>query len=206
MPSGPSVNLKSYNKIATDWNDARSEFYGRERDYLDLLIEGVAKESRILDLGCGTGRPMAEYVIAKGYRIIGVDQAENLLKIAKANFPKELWITSSMEAYDFGEDFIAAIIWDSLFHIERVHHARILERVVAGLPAQGRIMLTIGGSAHPPFTDFMFGQEFLYDSHTPRETEKLLDGLGCRIVLAEFMNLPTGGGDKGRYAIVAEKV
>ena len=66
-------------------------------------------------------------------------------------------------------------------------------------------MLTVGGSEQPPFTDHMFGQEFFYDSNTPEETSRILQGLGCRIVIGEFMNLPTTGHDKGRYAIVARK-
>lgn len=66
-------------------------------------------------------------------------------------------------------------------------------------------MLTVGGSAHPAFTDTMFGQAFFYDSNTPDESGQILARLGCRIVIGEFMNLPDGGRDKGRYAIVAEK-
>ncbi|MCB1058415.1 MAG: hypothetical protein KDD11_23175 [Acidobacteria bacterium] len=81
----------------------------------------------------------------------------------------------------------------------------ILCRVVRRLPAGSRLMVTVGGSDHPPFTNFMFDQDFFYDSSTPEETERVLSRLGCRLVLAELMNLPDGGRDKGRYAIVAEK-
>ncbi|MGV3742913.1 MAG: class I SAM-dependent methyltransferase [Burkholderiaceae bacterium] len=205
MPPDSSVNRTSYNAIADEWRRARSKFYGREREYLDMLVGGLASGSRILDLGCGTGKPMAAYLIAQDFRVIGVDQAENLIGFAKTDFPGERWITSSIQHYDFGDEFSTALIWDALFHIERGQHARILKNVVARLPAQGKMMLTVGGSSHPPFTDFMFGQEFFYDSHTPQETEKLLCELGCRVLLAEFMNLPTEGRDKGRYAILAEK-
>lgn len=201
----PSLNRDSYNKVARQWSAARIGFYGRERDYLDLLLEGLETGCRILDLGCGTGRPMAEYLLSKGFRVTGVDQAENLVRIAREFLPQGQWIVSTIENYAFDEVFHAAILWDSLFHIERELHARILGNVVAKLPAQGRLMLTVGGSAHPAFTDLMFGEKFFYDSHSPGVVEKLLDELGCRILLAEFMNVPTAGRDKGRYAIVAEK-
>ena len=56
-----------------------------------------------------------------------------------------------------------------------------------------------------PHTDVMYGQEFYYDSNTPEETEEILFRLGCRLKVAEYMNVPDGGRDKGRYAIVAEK-
>jgi hypothetical protein len=64
-------------------------------------------------------------------------------------------------------------------------------------------MLTVGGSDHPAFTDWMFGEEFFYDSHPPETALAILQQVGLEPVLAEFMNLPTSGRDKGRYAIVA---
>jgi SAM-dependent methyltransferase len=200
------MNRDSYNKIAPQWAAARTAFYGREREYLDMLLAGLPPRSVVLDLGCGTGRPLAEHVLSKGHRVIGIDQAEKLLARARATFPQEQWISSPIETYGFEHRYSSAIIWDSLFHIERVQHAPILSRVVAGLPAAGRLMLTVGGSQHPPFTDVMFGHEFFYDSNSPEETERILHELGCRIVLGEFMNQPTGGRDKGRHAFVAEKL
>jgi SAM-dependent methyltransferase len=198
------MNRDSYNNIAQEWALARAEFYGRERDYLDMLLSGLPQGSFLLDLGCGTGRPMAEYAISRGYRVIGIDQAERLLAQAKAAFPNEEWVLSSIENYGFQHRYASAVLWDSLFHIERERHATILKRVVEGLPVGGRLMLTVGGSQHPPFTDVMFGQEFFYDSNCPEETERILRDLGCRIVLGEFMNQPTCGRDKGRYALIVE--
>jgi SAM-dependent methyltransferase len=200
-----SLNRDSYNRVAGEWSAARTAFYGREREYLDIVLRGLPEGSVILDLGCGTGRPMAAYGIERGYRVVGVDQAEKLLDKARAAFPAETWVHSSIEAYAFEHAYAAAIVWDSLFHIERERHEPILRRVVAGLPAGGRVMLTAGGSEHPPFRDAMFGQEFFYDSNAPGETRDILERLGCRIVLGEFMNLPAGGREKGRYAFVAEK-
>ena len=52
----------------------------------------------------------------------------------------------------------------------------------------------------------MFGHEFFYDSNTPEQTGQILQRLGCRLLIAEFMDKPTDGRDKGRYAIVAEKL
>jgi SAM-dependent methyltransferase len=199
------MNRDSYNKIAHAWGSARSDFFGREREYIDAVLSVAPKRSTILDLGCGTGRPMAEYVISRGHHVVGVDQSEEMLEIARRAFPNETWVLFPMEAYEPRVAYQGALIWDSLFHVKRTEHERIIGGVVSGLPPHGRVMLTVGGSAHPAFTDFMYGQEFYYDSNTPEETEGILLRLGCRLVVAEYMNLPDGGRDKGRYAIVAEK-
>jgi SAM-dependent methyltransferase len=126
------MNRGSYNKIAHAWGSARSGFFGREREYIDAVLSAVPKGSTILDVGCGTGRPMAEYVISQGHHVVGVDQSEEMLEIA--------------------------------------------------------------GRAHLGFP-------------LPREAYRARADhrLGCRLLVAEYMNLPDGGRDKGRYAIVAEK-
>ena len=200
-----SLNRASYNEIAERWDEVRASFYGREQHYVDMLLEGVVPGSTILDAGCGTGRPIAQHIIARGHRIIGVDQAERLLDKARARNPGERWIHASLEHYAFDHVCRGAVCWDALFHIRREFHMSILTRIARALVSGGRIMLTVGGSEHPPFTDQMFGETFFYDSHPPQQTNDILGSLGFDIVLGEFMNLPAGGRDKGRYAIVATR-
>jgi trans-aconitate methyltransferase len=199
------VNRDSYNKIAHQWSAARNKFFGREREYIDALLLNVPAGSTILDLGCGTGYPMADYIASQGHHILGVDQSEEMLAISRQNLPNEKWVLSSMEEYEPQNGYQGALLWDSLFHLPRSEHEPIIRKVVRELPSRGRLMLTVGGSAHPAFTDFMYGQEFYYDSNTPEQTEQLLRNLGCSLVIAEYMNHPDGGRNKGRYAIVAEK-
>lgn len=206
---GSGINRGSYDAIAAEWDAARTSFHGSERRYLDRMLEGLPAHARILDLGCGTGRPMAEYLLERGHRITGVDQSEALLAIARSRFPEGEWIHSRIEDFPVDGDrsggYHGAIAWDSLFHIERERHASILENVHRALISGGWLMLTAGGSAHPAFTDTMFDHEFFYDSHPPERLVILLRKLGFEIVLNEFMNLPTSGRDKGRIAIVARK-
>jgi cyclopropane fatty-acyl-phospholipid synthase-like methyltransferase len=199
------MNRTAYNRISARWDEARSEFYGREQGYLERLLEGLPAHSTILDAGCGTGRPMAQYVLARGHGIIGVDQSEALLALARKRFPHARWIEAALESYAFDEPVHGVICWDTLFHIARMHHAGILERMARAIVVGGCIMLTAGGSEHPPFTDTMLGESFFYDSHPPEILLRMLYDLGFESLVSEFMNLPTGGRDKGRYAVVARK-
>lgn len=66
-------------------------------------------------------------------------------------------------------------------------------------------MLTSGGSEHPAFTDSMFGEEFFYDSHPPEALRAFLGTLGLRVLREELLNAPTGGRDKGRIAVLAQR-
>jgi 2-polyprenyl-3-methyl-5-hydroxy-6-metoxy-1,4-benzoquinol methylase len=200
------MNRNAYNKIVEKFSAVRTQFHGREAEYLALLLEDLPQGATVLDLGCGTGIPMAQAVIAAGYTVVGVDQAEKLLDLAKATFPTQVWLLASMESYGFDHQYHGVIIWDSLFHLERSSHEPILRQAIAGLPMGGRLMLTIGGSEHPAFTDVMFGETFFYDSHAPETMAAILTGLDCRILVDEFMNKPTTGRNKGRCVFVVEKV
>jgi trans-aconitate methyltransferase len=197
------MNRESYNAIAPAWDAARSAFTGREREYVDALLDGLPVPSKVLDLGCGTDRPIAAYILAKEHQVTGVDQAEALLDLARARHPHATWIHATMEAFTPAEPFHAIVCWDALFHIDRSRHDALLTRFAQMLVPGGRVMLTVGGSAHPAFTDTMYEQTFFYDSHPPETVLAMLGRLGFEPLIVEFMNLPTSGRDKGRYAIVA---
>lgn len=197
-----TANRDSYNAIANSWDMARTSFYGRERAYIDAFLDGLPAPSSILDLGCGTGRPIGEYILAQRHHLTGVDQAAALLDLARARFPSGRWINSTIEGFATGEMFDGIVCWDALFHIDRPLHATLLTRFASMLGRGGRLMLTVGGSEHPAFIDTMFGETFSYDSHPPDKVLSILHHLGFEPVISEFMNVPTGR-DKGRYAIVA---
>jgi cyclopropane fatty-acyl-phospholipid synthase-like methyltransferase len=198
------VNRDSYNAIAEAWDDARSKFSGREREYLEQFLDGLPVPSSLLDLGCGTGRPIAEYLLERGNRVTGVDQSREMLAIARDRLPSGTWIEQRIEEFDSAERFDGIVCWDALFHIERSLHETLIRRMARMLVEGGRLILTFGGSDHPAFTDTMFGETFFYDSHPPEVELNLLRAAGFEFLISEFTNVPTGGRDKGRYAVVGQ--
>ncbi|EHK69289.1 SAM-binding motif-containing protein [Pseudomonas psychrotolerans L19] len=200
------MNKTSYNAIADTFRQVRVSLRDDERRYLDVLLEKLEPGATLLDLGCGTGTPVAAAILAQGHRVLGVDQAAAMLAHARREFPKQRWIEARLENYACAEPYQGALLWDSLFHLERRWHATLLARVVAGLPQGGRLMLTAGGSANEAFVDTMFDQPFFYDSHPPEVLRGLLQDLGVRILVDEMLEPPDGGRNKGRCAFVVEKV
>ncbi|MGB5035333.1 MAG: class I SAM-dependent methyltransferase [Blastocatellia bacterium] len=198
------MNRDSYNAIAEAWDDARSKFSGREREYLEQFLDGLPVPSSLLDLGCGTGRPIAEYLLERGNRVTGVDQSREMLAIARDRLPSGTWIEQRIEEFDSAERFDGIVCWDALFHIERSLHETLIRRMARMLVEGGRLILTFGGSDHPAFTDTMFGETFFYDSHPPEVELNLLRAAGFEFLISEFTNVPTGGRDKGRYAVVGQ--
>ncbi|HEY0970333.1 MAG TPA: class I SAM-dependent methyltransferase [Gemmatimonadales bacterium] len=204
-PDGGELNRRSYDRIAHRWSEARTTLRARERQLLDTLLAGLPVPASVLDVGCGTGRPIAELVIATGHRVTGIDQSEGQLRFARERFLQATWVRARIEDCAFDGPHDAVICWDSLFHVARASHRGVLAAIHACLVPGGRLMLTVGGSAHPPFTDTMFDEQFFYDSFPPEEVLAMMGGIGYDVVVGEFLDLPMPGGDRGRFAIVARK-
>jgi ubiquinone/menaquinone biosynthesis C-methylase UbiE len=55
-------------------------------EILDLLVEHLPKEGRLLEVGIGTGEPIALRIALMGFNIYGVDLAHSLSKHCKSTF------------------------------------------------------------------------------------------------------------------------
>jgi cyclopropane fatty-acyl-phospholipid synthase-like methyltransferase len=198
------MNLESYETIALRWDAQRTQLSLAESRILAIAVAGLEPGSLILDLGCGTGRPIATHLAAAGFRILGVDQSPAMLALAQARLPTHRWVRAEIERFAFDPGHDGAVAWDSLFHIPRERHGEIFARLRRSLPTGGRFAFTAGGSDHPAFTDTMLGREFFYDSHPPAVTVTLLEQAGFRVEHHEYLNHPDGARDKGRIAVVAE--
>lgn len=173
----------------------------REKKYLDLALAGVPIGAAILDLGCGTGRPIAEELIRRGYDVTGVDGSAQMLAIARRNLPSAQLIHARMEEVELANTFSAAIVWDSLFHVHRDHHPAIYAKLARWLQPGGRLLLSSGGSEDAGFTSEMFGETFFYSSWTPLKVVELLEAAGFVVEVCE-VDQPES---RGHVAIVARR-
>lgn len=202
MPSTP------YDRIATEFANARAGFRPNEERYLDLIVERLGRGSSVLDLGCGNGFPIAAFLDETGFAITGVDGSSAMLAAAERRLPAHRWIHALIEEVDFTDVFDVVICWDALFHLERSKWKGVLHKVHRWLKPGGRLLLSSGGvvdeSGHG-FTDTMFGHEFYYDSLSPESLLALLRRTGFDIVLAEMCDQPDGGRGRGKWATIASK-
>jgi ubiquinone/menaquinone biosynthesis C-methylase UbiE len=194
----------SYDQVAEQWhaNFRGQSYVDRVLGYVDLVLEGLPSGAKVLDLGCGTGNPIARYIVENGFHLIAVDESEKMLEIAKKVVPKAEFINSDMTSVQLDDGFGAAIAWDSIFHVEREHHAAILRKLAKSLEPGGRLLLSVGGSGADDFTSEMFGHTFFYSGHEPEVTRQLLEAEGFEI---EFWEVDDPS-SRGHIAVIARKV
>jgi cyclopropane fatty-acyl-phospholipid synthase-like methyltransferase len=200
----------SYDQIAEQWrkNFRGQAYVDRTLRYVDRVLEGLPPQAKVLDLGCGTGSPIAIHIIDCGFRVIGVDQSEKLLEIASTVVPEAELIHADMVDIQFSETFAAAIAWDSVFHLPREQHPAIYRKLADALEPGRRLLLSVGGSgaesmdsSQGGITSEMFGQAFFYDAYAPDIARQLIEAAGFAVEVWEVDD-PSS---RGHIAVIARK-
>lgn len=160
----------AYDRCAADYNNARA---GEPPDALDLL-DDLPSGSRVLDLGCGAGVPVAR-ALAERHTIVGVDLSASMLRLAREQVPGALFVRADMVTVAFApRSFDAMVSFYAIFHLPRELQPDLFRRAHQWLRPRGRLLVSVGGTDEPPYTEEFFGVE-MYWSHygTPRYREML---------------------------------
>jgi len=76
-----------YNEIASDFSDTRGHWWRGFGDFVRYVKPG----DKVLDIGCGNGR-MAEIFVDSKIEYLGIDNSEELIKIARERFKDKPWV------------------------------------------------------------------------------------------------------------------
>lgn len=128
----------------------------------------------MLDIGCGSGEPIAAYLLRAGRPLTGIDSAPSLIELCRQRFPDQHWLVADMRRLDLGTRFGGIIAWDSFFHLSR-EDQRAMFAVFAAHALPGAALLFTSGPADAEAIG-SFGGEALYHAS--------LDGTEYRQLLA----------------------
>jgi SAM-dependent methyltransferase len=173
-----------YDLIADRWSRDRGALPFREQPYVERLLQLVAPGGRILDLGCGSGKPIARYLLDRGYRVTGVDASPEMLRLARANCPEAALILADLRSVELPGGYDGVVAWDSVFHLPKAEHAPVFRAMHRWLAPGAPLLLSVGGR-DVEFVAPMFGIDFYYSGHSPEVSAALLRAAGFEIILAE---------------------
>ena len=193
----PEINQAVYQQNAQSWHKQRAADLG-ERGWLDRLE--LTPESRVLDLGCGSGKPLADYFLAQGATLVGVDFAPAMIELARQHYSDATWILSDMtELPDLGV-FDAIVSWDGFFHLSPDQQRTSLPRILALLKPQGRLLLTVGPGAGE-VDGWVEGEQVYHASLSIEEYRSVLKQAGVSLVTFCLEHQHT----HGRSVLLAER-
>jgi trans-aconitate methyltransferase len=176
---------KSYDLIAADFANLRAEFY-KEKPFLDELIKLLQPQAHILDVGCGSGHPIATYLIEQGFQVTGIDGSEKLLAIAKEKCPQMRTLLGDVREIKLAETFDAVLEWWCLFHIPKADHEKMIARFAQWIKPNGFLEFTSGDGAYEDSNANMLNQPLQFYSLDPKDYEKFLKQYGFKIISKEY--------------------
>ncbi len=166
-----------------DWFDThRSKELDMEKFYLNLLQNHVPKGGKILDVGCGTGEPIAQFLIKKGYEITGIDGSEKMIQLCKKRFPNEKWLHADMRALELQDKFDAVIAWHSLFHLPHDDQRRTLNSLASMVEQDGLLVFTSGENYGEVWSD-NGGQDLYHASLSTEEYAQILQDCSFKVLV-----------------------
>ncbi len=173
-----------YDLIAKGFAEMRDSF-ATEQKYIDLFIRHLGDGRKVLDVGCGSGFPIASYLIKQGLQVTGVDASKELLAIAKVKCPDMQQIYGDVRHIAINEKYDGVIEWWCLFHLPKEDHQRMISRFAHWLKLDGILEFTTGDREYAASDSNMLGQELSFYSLNPADYEKYLKKSGFKILLCE---------------------
>jgi SAM-dependent methyltransferase len=182
-----------YKRRALDWvNDRNKQAAFFEKGWLDRFCGVIAPHGTILDLGCGSGKPMAAYLIARGFGVHGVDATPAMVALAQADFPAQQWSIGDMRELSLGRAFDAVLAWDSFFHLAFDDQRRMFPIFRAHAKPGAPLMFT-SGPRHGEAIGSLYGEPLHHASLAPDEYRALLSANDFAVIDARMEDPECGG-------------
>lgn len=195
MDDPKEVVRRGYDALSLRYDEA----YGSEtkyRPWTGELCRRLPAGGRVLDLGCGSGVPVARDLTAAGCRVTGVDISDVQIRRARELVPQAEFIRADATTVDFGaESFDAVVSFYALIHIPLAEQLPLLERAAAWLRPGGWFLGTTGHRAWTGLDeDWLGGGTAMWWSHADAPTYRAwLTRAGLTVEQEEFVPEGEGG-------------
>lgn len=134
-----------FNKAAAMWDKEMVKSQQKINRILD--VAQVTQNKSVIDIACGTGVLVSDYLDRKVKKYVGVDISCEMIKIAKSkfsDFDNVEFILGDAEALSFSNEFDCAVIYNAFPHF--VSPERLFESLHKALKDCGRITVAHGMS------------------------------------------------------------
>lgn len=191
----PRYIEKQYDEMARSYNGNRHLFDNSSQ--LEELGKLVNKGDKVLDAGCGSGIPAAEYFVELGCEVVGVDISGKMIELAEKNVPGGEFHKADLLDIEYPRAHFDLIIsFYCQFHIRKKSQGKALKEFHYLLKPGGYSYFTLAGEGYTRKASFegtiKFGDHLLPYAHfTPGEYRRMLKEDGFDVLSMD--NLTIGG-------------
>jgi hypothetical protein len=169
-----------YERHALDYVADRGSQLWYESAWLDRFIKLLPRGATILDIGCGSGEPIARHLIEQGFAVDGVDASPTLISLCRDRFPDRSWHAADMRTLALGKTFHGLLAWDSFFHLSGDDQRRMFCIFRRHAASGAALMFTSGTSLGEVIGSYR-GEPLYHASLATEEYQVLLESNGFRV-------------------------
>jgi len=210
-PDVGAIVRNGYDQIAEQYMAAVSRPRAADpRDaWTTQLLQRLAPQSTVLDLGCGPGVPSAAAFAAAGHHVVGVDISPRQIDLARRNVPSASFVAT--DVMDFAAEpgsFDAVMALYSLTHVPRDRYPELFSRLVRWLRPGGSLLASMGTTDQAGWNE----ENFLGFGHTswtngcdPKTTGALLNDAGFDLERAQIVEDDTPFGTERWFWVLGRR-
>jgi SAM-dependent methyltransferase len=170
-----------YEKHAAAWDRDRQNGNWNDKVWHGRFVGRLARGSVVLDLGCGPGRPVAQFMVERGLRVTGVDSSPAMISLCRHRLPDQEWIVADIRQLALGRRFDGILAWDSFFHLNFADQRRMFA-VFAGHASVGTVLMFNTGSQHGESIGAYGGEPLYHASLSAAEYETIIARFGFHVL------------------------
>lgn len=179
-PSADVTVIDVYQRHGVAWAQLRSGELV-EKLWLDRFCALLPAGAAVLDIGCGSGLPIARELIQRGFDVTGVDGAPTMLAQFQRNLPGIAAHLADMRHLSLGRCFAGILAWDSFFHLSPEDQRGMFSRFQAHA-APGAALMFTSGDAEGEAIGELEGDPLYHGSLDPEEYWSLLADAGFAVI------------------------
>lgn len=190
----------SYDLISQKYSATRDTFISLP--YLEEYVSHLEPGDAILDVGCGAGIPVDDYLVKKGFGVTGIDISDKQIDVARHNVPQALFEVKDMTTFRDYEYCVNGIVsFYAIFHTPREQHANLFKKFATFMPKGGILFVTMGAGDNPGAEEEFHSVPLFYSFYPPEKNVQLIESAGFTIINNE---IDASGGEK--HQIILAKI
>lgn len=188
--------IAGYQQLAPRWEAFADTAWPPLREqHTEWLDRQLGPRSKVLELGCGTGRPVAE-LLARRHDYLGIDISPEMVTVASANVPSGEFMVGDMRQVELPTaEFAAVMAFHSIIHLPREDHPEMFHRIRRWLQPDGLAVVCLSSRDQPAEWDenWLEAGSMFWSGYDPETNLRMVTDARFNIIDAKVIPQLEGG-------------